>query len=209
MDQKVRAVLDELEGRIAREADHRRSLGDDQAKWRDFNPDEFALAAGPDSAAFLNLLIRTKGARNVVEVGTSIGYTALWLGEAVRDTGGRVVGMEKLDSKHEEALGNLKRAGLDGIVDVRLGDAKEIVKDIDGPIDLAFLDAWKDDYVDYFDALLPKLSIGGCVVADNITFPEGVRELMKEYQAHVRAKPNVRSHLLPIGSGLEMSVRVA
>ena len=209
MDQKVRAVLDELEGRIAREGEQIRSLGDDQAKWKDFNPDEFALAAGPDSAAFLNLLIRTKGARNVVEVGTSIGYTALWLGEAVRDAGGRVVGMESLDSKHAEALSNLKRAGLDDVVDVRLGDAKQIVNDIDGPIDLAFLDAWKDDYVDYFDALLPKLSIGGCVVADNITFPEGVQELMKEYQAHVRAKPNVRSHLLTIGSGLEMSVRIA
>ena len=209
MDQKVRAVLDELEGRIAREGEQIRSLGDDQEKWKDFNPDEFALAAGPDSAAFLNLLIRTKAARNIVEVGTSIGYTALWLGEAVRDTGGSVVGMEKLDSKHEEALGNLKRAGLDDIVDVRLGDAKEIVKKIEGPVDLAFLDAWKDDYVDYFDALLPKLSIGGCIVADNITFPEGFQAVMKEYQAHVRAKPNMRSHLLPIGSGLEMSVRIA
>lgn len=208
MDQNVRAVLDELETRIAQEREVMRSWEDDNKDWKDFNADEFALAAGPDSAAFLNLLIRTKGARNVVEVGTSIGYTALWLGEAVRDTGGRVVGMENLGAKHKQALENLKRAKLDDIVEVRLGDAKEIVKDIDGPIDLAFLDAWKDDYVDYFDALLPKLSIGGCVVADNITFPEGVRELMKDYQAHVRAKPNVRSHLLPIGSGLEMSVRI-
>ena len=83
------------------------------------------------------------------------------------------------------------------------------MKEIDGPIDLAFLDAWKDDYFDYFETLLPKLSVGGCVVADNITFPEGVQELMKKYQAHVRAKPNVRSYLLPIGSGLEMSVRVS
>ena len=209
MDQNVRAVLDELEVRVAREHEVIRSFEDDKADWKDFNRDEFALAAGPDSAAFLNLLIRAKGARNVVEVGTSIGYTALWLGEAVRDTGGRVVGMEYLEAKRMEALENLKRAKLDDIVDVRLGDAKEIVKDIDGPIDIAFLDAWKDDYVDYFDAVLPKLSLGGCVVADNITFPKGVRELMKDYQTHVRAKPNVRSHLLPIGSGLEMSVRVA
>ena len=112
------------------------------------------------------------------------------------------------EPKHWQAVANLKRAKLDDIVEVRLGDAKEIVKDIEGPIDLVFLDAWKDDYFDYFDALLPKLSIGGCVIADNITFPESVQELMKEYQAHVRAKPNVRSHFLSIGSGLEMSVRI-
>ena len=116
--------------------------------------------------------------------------------------------MENLETKHEEALANLKRAKLDDVVEVRLGDAKEIVKDIDGPIDVVFVDAWKEDYVEYFDAVLPKLNIGGCVVADNITYPERMRELMKDYQVHVRSKPNVRSHLLPIGSGLEMSVRV-
>lgn len=127
MDQNVRAVLDELETRIAQEREVMRSWEDDNKDWKDFNADEFALAAGPDSAAFLNLLIRTKGARNVVEVGTSIGYTALWLGEAVRDTGGRVVG--NLGAKHKEALENLKRAKLDDIVKVRLGDAKEIVDD--------------------------------------------------------------------------------
>ena len=201
MDQHVRAVLDDLESRIEQEREKIRAS-------EDFNTDEFALAAGSHSAGFLNLLIRTKGARNVVEVGTSIGYTALWLGEAARDTGGRVVGMENFEPKHRQAVANLKRAKLDDIVEVRLGDAKEIVKDIKGPIDLVFLDAWKDDYFDYFDALLPKLSIGGCVIADNITFPESMQELMKEYQAHVRAKPNVRSHLLSIGSGLEMSVRI-
>lgn len=185
-----------------------RAWMDGDADWKDFNADEYALAAGPDSAAFLNLLIRTKGARNIVEVGTSIGYTALCLGEAARDTGGRVVGMENLESKHMQAIENLERAKLGDIVDVRLGDAKEVVEDLEGPIDLVFLDAWKDDYFVYFDAVLPKLGVGGCVVADNITFPEGVQELMKEYQTHVRAKPNVRSHLLPIGSGLEMSVKI-
>ncbi len=83
------------------------------------------------------------------------------------------------------------------------------MKGIEGQIEHAFLDAWKDDYFDYFDTLLPKLRVGGCVVADNITFPESNKELMKRYQAHVRAKPNVRSHFLSIGSGLEMSVRIA
>ncbi|MDA0369740.1 MAG: class I SAM-dependent methyltransferase [Proteobacteria bacterium] len=200
MDPNIKTVIAELDGRIAKERERMSSGGS-------FNPDDFALAAGPHSAGLLNLLIRTSNAQSIVEVGTSIGYTALWLGEAARATGGRVVGMEKIDSKHTQALDNLKRAGLDDIVEVRKGDAKEIVKAIDGPIDVAFLDAWKDDYFDYFDTLLPKMRVGGCIVADNITFPESVQELMKRYQAHVRAKPNVRSHFLSVGSGLEMSVK--
>lgn len=202
MDSKVETVIAELDERITKERE-RISNGES------FNADDFALAAGPHSAGLLNLLIRTKGAKLIVEVGTSIGYTALWLGEAARATGGRVVGMEKLDSKHTQAVDNIRRAGLDDIVEVRKGDAKEIVKTIDGPIDVAFLDAWKDDYFDYFDTLLPKMRIGGCVVADNITFPESVQELMKRYQGHVRGKPNVRSHYLSVGSGLEMSVKIA
>ncbi len=179
MDKNVRAVLDELESRIALKREEIQAFADDDRDWKDFNADDFALAAGPDSAAFLNLLIRSKGATNIVEVGTSIGYTALWLGEAARDTGGRVVGMENLESKHKQAVENLQRAKLGDTVDVRLGDAKEILEDLEGPIDLVFLDAWKDDYFAYFDAVLPKLSIGGCVVADNITYPVGVQELMK------------------------------
>ncbi|NQV80606.1 MAG: class I SAM-dependent methyltransferase [Alphaproteobacteria bacterium] len=202
MDPKIKTVIAELDGRIAKERDRMSSGGS-------FNPDDFALAAGPHSAGLLNLLIRTSNAQSIVEVGTSIGYTALWLGEAARATGGRVVGMEKLDSKHAEALDHIKRAGLDDIVEVRKGDAKEIVKAIEGPIDVAFLDAWKDDYFDYFDTLLPKMRVGGVIVADNITFPESVQELMKRYQDHVRAKSNVRSHFLSVGSGLEMSVKTA
>lgn len=201
MDAKVRAVLDRLETRIAGE---RQQMGQGG-----FDRDRMALAAGPDSAGLLNLLIRTKQAHRVVEVGTSIGYTALWLGEAARAVGGHVIGMEYIADKHAQAVQNLKDAGLSDVVEVRQGDAKAILRDIKSPIDLAFIDAWKDDYIYYFDDLLPKMSLGGVIVADNITRPEINAELMKRYQAHVRGRPNVRSSYLSIGSGLEMSVRVA
>ncbi|HXG20087.1 MAG TPA: class I SAM-dependent methyltransferase [Methylomirabilota bacterium] len=202
MDARIQAVIDELHARIKREMDQ---IG----KGQGFDINQLALAAGPDTAGFLNLLIRTMGARRIVEVGTSIGYTALWLGEAARATGGRVIGMEAVEAKYQQALVHIARAGLTDVIEVRLGDAKQIVKDISGPIDLVFLDAWKDDYVTYFDVLLSKLRLGGCIIADNITYPESFRETMRRYQAHVRSYPNVRSHLLTIGNGEEMSVRIA
>src|SRR5262245_25031694 len=142
MDTKVQAVINELQSRIERE-----QVQIDSGQGFDVN--QLALAAGAETAGFLNLLIRTMGAKHIVEVGTSIGYTALWLGEAARATGGRVIGMEAIDSKYQQCVNNLTRAGLNDVVDLRFGDAKAIVRAIEGPIDLVFLDAWKDDYFDY------------------------------------------------------------
>lgn len=201
MDQRVQQVIDELHTRIRRETEQFKT-------GQPFDVDQFALAAGPETASFLNLLIRTMGAKHIVEVGTSIGYTAVWLGEAARATGGHVIGMEAIEPKHKQALDHLKRAGLSDVVEVRFGDAKKIVHEITGPIDLVFVDAWKDDYIAYFDALLPKLRVGGCIVADNIIYPPTFQEEMRRYQDHVRAQSNVRSTLLPIGNGEEMSVRI-
>ncbi len=201
MDQRVQHVIDELHVRIKRESEQFKT-------GQPFDVDQFALAAGPETASFLNLLIRTMGATRIVEVGTSIGYTAVWLGEAARATGGHVIGMEAIEPKYKQALDHLSRAGLSDVVEVRFGDAKQIVHELAGPIDLVFVDAWKDDYIVYFDALLPKLRIGGCIVADNITYPPIFQEEMRRYQEHVRAQPNVRSTLLSIGNGEEMSVRI-
>src|SRR5215510_16510194 len=99
MDPQVQKIIDELRERVAREAEQF-SHG--------MPPDvnQLALAAGPETAGFLNLLIRTMGAKHIVEVGTSIGYTALWLGEAARATGGRVIGMEAIGSKYQQCVNN-------------------------------------------------------------------------------------------------------
>ena len=140
MDSRVKGVIEALAKQFDEAAAERKRTG------APFNSDTAAMAAGPESAGFLNLLVRALDARTVVEVGTSFGYTALWLGEAARDTGGRVIGMEALETKRDRATASLEEAGLGDVVEIRLGDAKEIVRAIDGPIDLAFVDAWKSDY---------------------------------------------------------------
>ena len=201
MDPRVKGVIEALAKQFDEAAAERKRTG------APFNSDTAAMAAGPESAGFLNLLVRALDAKTVVEVGTSFGYTALWLGEAARDTGGKVIGMEALEAKRDRATATLAEAGLGDVVEIRLGDAKEIVRALDGPIDLAFVDAWKSDYPDYFDALLPKLRVGGVIVADNIIHPESARPSARAYQDHVRAYPNVRSQELTIGSGLEMTVK--
>ena len=199
---KVKNVIDILDARIKSEQEKM------QAE-TDFNPDNYALAAGPHSAGLLAQLVRVMSAKCIVEVGTSIGYTALWLGEAAMDTGGRVIGLEAVEKKYGQAMDNIALAGLSEVIEMKFGDAKQLLSEIQGPIDLAFIDAWKSDYCFYFDELLPKVRVGGCIVADNITFPESVRQLMQEYQVYVGSKNNVRTHYVGIGSGLEMSVKIA
>jgi predicted O-methyltransferase YrrM len=201
LDQDVQTILEELD--VRREQDR------EAFKKDGFDADKAALAAGPETAGLLNLMVRMTDAKLIVEVGTSMGYTALWLGEAARATGGRVIGTEFLESKHAIATDYIVRAGLADIVEVRLGDAKESLAAIDGPIDLVFVDAWKTDYIGYFDMLLPKLRVGGTLVADNITFPESNAEAMAEYTDYVRGHANVRSDLVAIGNGIEVSVRIA
>jgi len=203
MDPRIKNVIDSLAAEFeAEEAELRRTGAE-------MSFETAALQAGPEVAGFLNLLIRLLGARSIVEVGTSYGYTALWMGEAAADTGGRVIGMEYYPAKCTRARELVDLAGLSNIVIVRQGDAAELIGELEGPIDLAFIDAAKPAYMAYFDELLPKLRTGGCIVADNMILPERAREEARAYQAHVRAQPSVRSMELTIGDGLEMSVKVA
>ena len=107
LDARVQAIVDELTQRIKGDGERLRAGADRYS-------DDMVQAAGPDAAGFLNLLIRAKDARLIVEVGTSVGYTALYMGDAARATGGRVIGTEMIEKKHAQAVEYLRRAGLDG-----------------------------------------------------------------------------------------------
>jgi hypothetical protein len=119
------------------------------------------IAVPREEGWFLHLTARAIGATGVVEFGTSFGISTIYLGAAVVDNGGGwVVGSELLPSKHQRAVANLKRAGLEQVVDVRLGDALETLRETPGPIDLVFLDGWKDLYLPVLKLLEPRLRVG-------------------------------------------------
>jgi hypothetical protein len=118
------------------------------------------IAVPREEGWFLHLTARAIGATGVVEFGTSFGISTIYLGAAVVDNGGGwVVGSELLPSKHQRAVANLKRAGLEQVVDVRLGDALETLRETPGPIDLVFLDGWKDLYLPVLKLLEPRLRL--------------------------------------------------
>jgi predicted O-methyltransferase YrrM len=161
----------------------------------------------PAAGRFLYLAARAIGARCIVEFGTSFGISTLYLAAAVRDNGGgEVIGTELEPSKRERALAHLAEAGLADLVDVRLGDAREtLARDLSGPVDVLFLDGWKDLYVEVLELVTPQLRPGALVLADNVrTF----RKTLAPFVARVRSGHGFASTTLPFTSGLEVALRL-
>ena len=153
----------------------------------------------------MNLIIKEAGARRILEVGSSYGYSTTWLAEAARAIGGRVISLEHRPAKTEYARAQLARAQLEVCVEFRVGDALDSLAQLAGPFDFVLIDLWKDLYVPVFERLYPKLAPGAIIVADNMLQPESARPHARVYQERVRAAGDMSSVLLAVGNGLEVS----
>ena len=200
MDDKVAAVLDTYH-ELIREQENNRELI--PAADRHTARDRRLLAVGPQTGRLINILARSLTAPNILELGTSYGYSGIWLAEAARASGGRVTTMELQDHKSTYAREMAAKAGLADYIDFKLGDAVQMIGGLPFSLDFVLLDLWKDLYVPSLEAFYPKLNSGAIIVADNMLHPGG--EEVKRYGKAVRAKPGLASVLLPVGSGLEIS----
>ena len=169
--------------------------------------DEFLLPVGAEVGWFLHCLILAKRPARILELGTSYGYSTLFLADAAKQVGGRVITMDLADYKQAEARTQLTKAGLVDVVDFRLGDAVAMIGEDPGPFDFVLLDIWKDLYLPCLDAFHPKLADEAIIAADNMVFPEMARPDVRKYRAAVAALPDLQSALLPIGNGIELSVK--
>ena len=167
--------------------------------------DDYLLSVGEKAARVLHALAIGRGARSIVELGTSYGFSTLFLADAARCTGGKVVTFDLSAQKQAYARAQLEEAGLAGCVEWRVGDAVALLGDEPGPIDFALIDIWKDLYVACLDLLYPKLADNALIAADNMLMPEFARPEAEAYRRAVRAKPDLHTVLLPIGSGIELS----
>lgn len=172
----------------------------------------------PETGALLTTLALAAGARRVVEIGTAIGVSTLYLARALPDDG-LLVSFEIDRARHEAAADYLRRAAVLGRVDLRLQDAREGLRSLAPPFDLAFLDAAKLEYDAYLDAVLPLLRPGGLVVIDNALLSGTVARgrpdahWSPEHVARGRAlldrlrdDPALESTVLPVGDGVALAV---
>jgi len=130
--------------------------------------DKGQLAVSEEDGRFLRVLIASTRAKRAIEIGGASGYSAIWIGLGLRETGGTLVTMEYDPVRAKELSENVKRAGLADIVTVVSGDAFVHLPALSGSFDFVFLDAWKKDYKRFFDLMLPRLNKGGVFVAHNV-----------------------------------------
>jgi predicted O-methyltransferase YrrM len=201
-DPAVLSVLDEYRKRIDAEALIRKAVS--RQEWL-ARRDEFLLDVGEAVGIFLNLTVRESGARTILEVGTSYGYSTLWLAEAARTTGGKVITLDRAAEKQTYSRTMVDRAGLSEFVTYRCGDALELIEQMSEAPDFVLIDLWKDVYIPCFDAVIRKASPGAIIVADNMIYPPDNREMAEAYRAHVRSHPGIESILLPLGHGIEVT----
>jgi predicted O-methyltransferase YrrM len=201
MDKAFDEVLDRYTARMEEE---RRIIREQPQRLYDMR-DQLLLSVGREAADFLRALIIARGATRILELGTSYGYSTLFLADAARHTGGRVITMDVAADKQDYARRELSGAGLDAVVDFQTGDALELLEAAPGPFDFVLLDIWKDVYVPAFEIFRHKLVERAIIAADNMLQPEMARPDAEKYRAAVRDHPEFQSVLLPIGQGIELS----
>jgi caffeoyl-CoA O-methyltransferase len=150
------ARQDSLDARV------RRFLDAHRGRWRDMN------VPAQDGQRLFDLVVEN-GYTRALEIGTSTGHSAIWIAWALSRTGGKLITVEIDQGRYQEALRNFREAGLGSYIDARLADAHELVPRLEGPFDFVFLDADKNWYTRYFHAVYPKLVVGGCFTAHNVS----------------------------------------
>ena len=130
--------------------------------------DKGQLAVSEEDGRFLRVLVGATNARQVLEIGSASGYSAIWIGMGLRQTGGKLTTIEFDPLRAKEAAANVQKAGLSDIVRVVHGDAFKEIPKVAGTFDMVFLDAWKPDYRKFFEMVFPRLNPGGLFLAHNV-----------------------------------------
>ena len=167
--------------------------------------DSEQLAVSEEDGRFLRVMVAATGAKRVLEIGGAYGYSAIWIGLGLRETGGRLTSIEFDSARARVAAANVRSAGLADIVTVVAGDAFAEVPKLPGPFDLVFVDAWKRDYKRFLDLLLPRLVPRGLFLAHNVVNKESE---MRDFLAAIKNDPRLLTTIVaPSGEGISISYK--
>ena len=168
--------------------------------------DKGQLAVSEEDGRFLRVLVSTRGAKSILEIGAASGYSGIWLGLGARETGGKVVAIEYDPVRAKEAAANISRAGLTDVVRVVHGDAFKEIPKLQGTFDVVFLDAWKPDYKKFFDMVYPRLNPGGVFVAHNVV---NKKREMEPFLQTIQRHPGLFTTIVsPSDEGMSVSYKL-
>ena len=167
--------------------------------------DKGQLAVSEEDGRFLRVLVAATNARHVLEIGAASGYSAIWIGMGLRQTGGKLVTIEFDAVRAREAAVNVQRAGLSDIVQVVAGDAFKEIPKVQGQFDLVFLDAWKPDYKRFFDLVFPRVTPGGVFLAHNVI---NKKNEMLDFLSAIQTHPHALTTTVSPGhEGISMTLK--
>ena len=205
INEKIQTVLSRLEKDIDYENSH-----------RDEVPSEKRLnCISKNIGMFYNIMLKSIHAKNILEIGMSVGYSGLWFADAIMSNtqDGQIITIDREQFKIDSATRNFEEAGVSSLIKIRDGEARKILHEIkeefgENYFDFIFIDADKESYIEYFDLCLSLVRKGGIIAADNILFPERFNKMMEDYLSHVRNNPNVQSVTVPIDNGEEITIKL-
>ena len=206
MENSIFKVLEELESQSNLEKNRK----------VDVAPNDRMLAITKETGELLNLMMRLYNAQNVLEIGMSAGYSTIWFAEALKENKktGKIITIEQNPNKIKRAKENFEKAKVNEIIEIKEGLAMEILTELSLDtnykefFDFVFIDADKENVIEYFDKILPMVSKGGLVVTDNMVYPEKYKEDMKKLSKHIRDNSNIKTITSPIGNGEEITLKI-
>ena len=167
--------------------------------------DKGQLAVSEEDGRFLRLMIASTQRKRALEIGGASGYSAIWMAQGLRATGGRLVTIEYDPVRAKELAENIKRAGFSDIVQVVSGDAFAEIPKLQGTFDFVFLDAWKRDYKKFLDLVYPRLDKGGLFTAHNVV---NKKSEMGDFLDAIQRNPSLWSAIVaPSGEGISLSYK--
>lgn len=167
--------------------------------------DKGQLAISEEDGRFLRLLIASTGRKHALEIGGASGYSAIWIAQGLRATGGKLVTIEYDPARAKELADNITRAGMTDVVQVIAGDAFAEIPKVPGTFDFVFLDAWKRDYKKFLDLVFPRLDKGGLFTAHNVVNKKGE---MREFLDAIEHNPTMWTSIVsPASEGISISYK--
>ena len=164
------------------------------------------LSVSEEDGRFMRVLVASHGIKRALEIGGANGYSAIWIGLGLRETGGHLTTIEYDDGRAKSAADNVRRAGLTDVVTVVHGDAFREIPRLDGTFDFVFLDAWKPDYKRFFDLVFPRVVPRGLFLAHNVVNKETE---MRDFLSAIQDSPAIATSIVRPGSeGMSVSVKL-
>ncbi len=203
MRENIRSVLKKLEERSKLEKSEKIQA----------SHDERMLAISSETGEFFNILLKAIKAKKILEIGMSVGFSTLWFADAILSNNGKIITIEENRNKIAMAKKNFEEAGVSAQIEIQEGKALQILHKLatsesdQQEFDFVFLDADKENNIEYFDLVLPLVRIGGIIATDNILYPEKFRPEMKKFTEYIKSKPNVQTMTLDLGNGEEISIK--